>query len=107
MVMTNYITLTPGVPTRLHFSRYEQRVITRTDPQTGRDGQVNALRFDVDEIDGRSVVAIYSTLSDKHKADFLPYLEGDRYRRYDFIVTVDGVGFRREYQVTPVLRSSA
>ena len=107
MVLENYVILKAGVATRLHFTRWERRVITRTDPETGRPGQVNSLRLDVDELDGRPVVAIYSTLSQKHAGDFAPFLAGDRFRSYDFIVTVSGEGFRREYQVTPVARPSA
>ena len=105
MVLQNYVILQPGVPARLHFTSHQVRVKTITDPQTGRAKQVQALELTVDELNGRGVVSTYSTLSQKHAQDFAPYLPGEKYRDYDFIITLTGEGDRREYQLQPVPRS--
>lgn len=105
MVLQNYVLLTPGVPARVHFLSHQVIVKTISDPVTGRDKRVQALQFEVDELNGRPVVSSYSTVSQKHAQDFAPFLVGEKYRDYDFVITMSGEGFRREYQVQPVPRS--
>jgi len=99
MVLQNYVVLQTGRPSRLHFASHDLMPRTIADSVTLRPKSVNTLVFQVDELDGRPVSSQYSVLSEKHARDFAPYLVGERYRSYDFIVTVQGEGFRREYQV--------
>ena len=104
MVLQNYVILSPNTPTRMHFTHHEIFGKTITDPSTRQPKTVNSLQFTVDELNGQRVNAYYSTISDKHARDFAPYLAGDRYVRYDFVVTQVGEGFRREYQVQVLAR---
>lgn len=105
MVLQNYVILQPGVPARLHFLSHQVVVKTIADPVTGRDKRVQSLQFEVDELNGKAVVSAYSTISQKHAQDFAVFLSGERYRDYDFLITMTGEGFRREYQVQPIPRS--
>lgn len=105
MVLQNYVILQPGVPARLHFTDHQIQVRTITDPITGRGKPVQALVFTVDELDGKPVAASYSTVSQKHAADFAPFLIGKRYQQYDFIIRITGEGFQREFQTQPILRA--
>ena len=73
-----------------------------TDPLTGGPGSRNALVFDVDRMDGRPVGAKYSTMSEKHAAQFEPYLPDKRYRSYDFTIIRTGEGFRTSYSLTAI-----
>jgi len=83
----------------MHFS--EHRILTKTitDPASGKAKPIQALEFDVDELNGSPVAAVYSTVSQKHANDFGPYLPNQRYRAYDFVITMSGTGYLREYQV--------
>lgn len=105
MVLQNYVILTPGVPARVHFTSHDLVPKTITDPQTMRPKSITTLVFQADELNGAAVAAQYSITSQKHAADFAPFLPGEKYRDYDFIITLTGEGFRREYQVQAIPRS--
>ena len=101
MVLANYVILQPGQPVRMHFDSHEVRTDTITDPRTRTPKPVNKLQFHVDELNGQRVSAYYSILSDKHAKDFEPFIAGQRYLAYDFVVSYSGDGFQREYSVHP------
>lgn len=101
-VLENYVMLETGIPTRLHFTDHAIRRRTIADPSTGAPTSRNALVFDVDRMDGRAVVAKYSTLSEKHAAQLEPYLKDRLYRDYEFTITRTGEGFLTSYSVSPV-----
>ena len=101
-VLENYVLLETGIPTRLHFTDHTIQRRTITDPLTGQPGSRNVLVFDVDRMDGRSVVAKYSMMSEKHAMQFEPYLKDKRYRDYEFTITRTGEGFRTVYSVAVV-----
>lgn len=105
MVLQNYVILQEGRPARMHFAAVEKVVKTITDPTTGHPKAVNTLVWTVDELNGRAVVAYYSITSQTHAQDFAPFLDGEKYRQYDFVVTVLGSGFQRRYQVQPLPRA--
>ena len=103
MVLENYVILVPGVPARLHFTDHHIETRTITDPVTGQPTSRRALVLDVDQLNGRLVAARYSTMAEKHAAQFAPYLPDKSYTRYDFTITATGESFRRSWsvQVTP------
>lgn len=105
MVLRNYVALEPGVPARLHFTEIFKQTKTIVDPLTRRPKSLTTLECTVDELNGQPISSVYSVSSEKHAQDFAPYLVGERYRDYDFIITVSGEGWRREYQFQPVPRS--
>jgi len=105
MVLQSYVELKPGVPSRMHFVEHWVETISPTDPLLGRALPKRRLRFAVDELNGQAVTTYYSTMSQKHAADFEPYLPDKKYRSYDFIVTLSGSGWQTEYQVQPVPRA--
>ena len=106
-VLVNHVMLETGIPARVHFTdhRIERRTIT--DPVTGGGATRQVLVFDVDRLDGQSVVAQYSTMSDKHANQFEPYLADNKYRDFEFTIVRTGEGFRTQYSVTvnPLKRS--
>ncbi len=106
MVLQNYVVLEQNKPARMHFVAHDIVNTTITDPLTRRPKMVSKLVFQVDELNGAPIAASYSVLSEKHARDFAPYLPNDRYRNYDFIVTVSGDGHLREYSTQPQLRVS-
>lgn len=99
MVMQNYVVLSPGVPARLHFADHDLVRKTLNDPATGRPKELTSLVFQVDQINGQPAAGQYSIVSQKHSNDFGPYLEGKRYRDYDFTITALGSGWTREYRL--------
>ena len=105
MVLQNYVILQSGVPARLHFSAVGKKVKTITDPDTGRPKQLNSLDFTVDELNGQPVVSAYSTVSQKHAQDFAPFLVGDKFLAYDFIITMTGEGHLRQYSLQAIPRT--
>jgi len=104
MVLRNYVILEEGKPARMHFVDHELQPREITDPVTGRHKTVTALVFQVDELEGKPVLAYYSITSQKHADQFAPYLERKRYLEYDFVVTQIGRGFLREYKVEVIPR---
>lgn len=104
MVLRNYVTLEMGVPARMHFTEHVIQARDITDPVTGRPKTVKALVFTVSELNGQPVTGYYSTVSDKHARDFEPFLEGQKYLQYDFVVVKSGSGFRTEFSVQPLPR---
>jgi hypothetical protein len=99
-VLENYVILETGIPTRLHFTDHRIQRRTITDPITGEPASRNVLVLDVDRMDGRPVVALYSTMSEKHATQFEPYLKEKRYRDYEFTITRTGEGFLTQYSVS-------
>jgi len=102
-VLENYVILEPGIPTRLHFTDHHIERRTITDPVTGQAASRNVLLFEVDRMDGRPVQAKYSTMAEKHAAQFEPYLGDKSYIKFEYTITRTGEGFRTNYslQVTP------
>ena len=101
MVLENFVKLTPGVPSRLHFTDHAIVTKTITDPLTHRVKEARALEFVVDREDGKVVSKSYSILSEKHALDFARFLEDKGYRLFDFVITVFGSGYQAIYSVEP------
>ncbi len=104
MPLTNYVVLKTGEPERMHFVDHELAIRTIVDPVSRREKGINVLVFTVDELGAQKVVGYYSVTSQKHSADFDPYLPGKRYKDFTFVITALGEGFRREYQVQAIGR---
>jgi len=104
MVLTNYVALVAGVPTRLHFT--DDYIIDRTinDKESGRTKRIKSLVFQVDELDGEDVARTFSIMSQKLAGHMTPYLPDRAYRAYDFIITEMGSGFYKDWNVQVVKR---
>jgi hypothetical protein len=102
--ISNYVTLSPGVMVKLHFS--DHAILKRKIEDPIRHVQVEreSLLFYVDKVNGGPVDKIYSILSQKHAAEFAGYLEGKRYTAYEFVVVKDAAGTvpPRIVSVTPI-----
>lgn len=103
-LLSNYISLAPGVPTRMHFTDdyYIERVIA--DKETGKPKRIHSLVFWVDELGGEDVARTFSILSQKLAAHFEPFLKDKEYTKYDFIVTQIGDGFLKDWNVQVIKR---
>ena len=105
MVLENYVILETGVPARMHFTNHLIRVKDITDRITGEPTKRKVLVFDVDRLNGREVIAMYSIVSEKHALSFKPYLEDKSYRDYDFTITKTGEGDLTRYSVQTIPRA--
>jgi hypothetical protein len=103
-VLENYAILETGIPTTLHFTDHHIETRGITDPATGQPTSRKVLVFEVDKMDGRPVAAKYSTMSEKHAAQFQPYLADKSYTKFEFTITKTGQSYRTSYSVavTPV-----
>jgi len=103
-LLSNYVRLVPGVPTRMHFTDdyYIKRTIA--DKETGKPKPVESLVFYVDELNGEPVSRTFSILSQKLSAHMEPYLPKKAYGGYDFIITQIGEGFLKDWNVQPIKR---
>ena len=90
--ISNYVMLSPGVMVKLHFSDHRILKRTITDPVRGIPVERESLLFYVDKVNGGKVDVMYSILSQKHAAEFAGYLEGVRYKAYEFVVVKDAAG---------------
>ena len=86
MAEENYVKLEIGVSKVLRFDKYAYQPRQVIDPQLGFQKTVNALVFHVTEVDGTPADTVFSLISEKAKKEFLPYLAGERFRRYKFVV---------------------
>lgn len=90
--ISNFVMLKPGVSVRLHFS--DHAIVKRQimDRIRGVMVERESLVMYVDRMNGSKVDLMYSILSQKHAAEFSGYLEGNRYRGYEFVVVKDAAG---------------
>ena len=105
MAFANYVRLAPGIPTRMHFS--DDYIVDRwiREPESGRDKRIlGTLIFYVDELEGAPASRSFSILSAKLRATFEPYLPERRYRGYDVIITQQGEGFLKDWNVQFIKR---
>jgi hypothetical protein len=86
MAEENYVKLRPGVPVVLRFDNVAKQSRKVHDPSLGFDKTVIALVFHVTEVDGSPADTVFSLISEKAKKEFEPYVAGERYRRYKFVV---------------------
>jgi len=100
----NYVALVPGVPTRMHFTDdyYVDREIG--DRETGKPKRIRSLVFWVDELNGEDVARTFSILSQKLSAHLEPFLKDKEYYKYDFIITQQGDGFYKDWNVQTIRR---
>lgn len=103
-MLMNYITLEKDTPTRMHFTDhyYVEREIW--DPDLGRTRWVRSLVLWCDELEGEPSARTLSVLATKLADLFAPYLEGNRYRTFDFVVTKRGEGFATVYTLEAIPR---
>lgn len=103
-LLMNYVTLVPGVPTRMHFTDdyYIERTIA--DKETGKPKTIKSLVFWVDELNGEDCARTFSILSQKLAAHLEPFRPNKEYTHYDFIITQIGDGFLKDWNVQPIHR---
>jgi hypothetical protein len=102
MVLQNYVILQNGVPARLHFYEHSIDKRTITDPVTGKPALRSVLVLEVDKLNYRAVTSKFSVMAEKLAAQLGPYLEGNAYKDYDFVITQNGEGFLRSWSVQVV-----
>ena len=93
MLEENYVRLEVGKPLRLHFIDHGEIEKLITDPQLKWKKTVKSLVFKVDKVDGSPVDTVFSVISEKLWNDLKPYLYGQRYRNFEFIIVKDGAGY--------------
>jgi len=103
-LLMNYVALSAGVPTRLHFTDHYwvDRVIA--DKETGKPKTIKSLVFWVDELEGEDVARTFSILSQKLAAHLEPFIPNKDYTHYDFVITQIGEGFLKDWNFQPIRR---
>ena len=103
-LLSNYIALVPGVPTRMHFT--DQYYVDReiADKETGKPKTIRSLVFWCDELQGEPVSRSFSILSQKLAAHMEPFLPDKGYTGYDFLITQIGEGFLKDWNVQVIRR---
>ena len=104
MVLMNYVKLSPGVPSRMHFTDWYSMDRDIAVPETGGVKRVHSEVFQVDELDGEDVNRTFSIMSQKLFAHLQPFLPDRRYRDYDFIITEIGADFYKDWNVQTIKR---
>ncbi len=111
MPLQNFVTFQNGVPERLHFSDHTLEQVLITDPVTGKSGPRNRLSMTVDEINGSKtgigglpIIAKLSVLAEGLAGKLEAYLPGKAYLNYDFIITLNGLGYLARYSVQVIPR---
>jgi hypothetical protein len=99
MPLGNIVMLDPDVPERMHFT--DHTIVSRdiTDPTTGRPATRKVLEFSVDRMNGQPAAAKFSTMAETLYSQLEPFLSGQVYRQYEFIITKRGGGYRTRYTV--------
>ena len=103
-LLSNYVKLEAGVPTRMHFTDDYEIYRQIADRESGKPKRIHSWVFQVDELNGERVNRTFSVLSDKLLAHLQPFLPDKEYDRYDFIITQMGDGFLKDWNVQPILR---
>lgn len=104
MAFMNYVALSPGIPTRMHFTDdylVERRIMEK---ESGKPKRVKSLIFQVDELNGEDVNRTFSVMSEKLHAHFEPFLKNQLYTSYDFIITKMGDGFYVDWNFQTIKR---
>lgn len=106
VVNENYVKLEIGKPVRLHFIDHGIMDKIVTDPVLKWKKTVKSLVFKVDKMDGDQADTVFSMLSEKLWKEFEPYLEGQKYLNYEFVIVKDIAGFMppRIVEVRPYTR---
>lgn len=106
VVNENYVKLEIGKPVRLHFIDHGIMDKIVTDPVLKWKKTVKSLVFKVDRMDGDQADTVFSTLSEKLWAEFEPYLDGQKYLNYEFVIVKDIAGFMppRIVEIRPYTR---
>jgi len=69
------------------------------DRERGGKKMVRRLTFWVDRLNGEPVARTFSILSEKLAAQLQPYLKGEKFKDWEFIITKEGEGFQTEYRI--------
>ena len=98
----NFVALVEGVPTRMHFT--DQYFVRRRirDPDSGGFKWVESMVFQVDRLNGLPSFRTFSVLSSKLANQLTPFTTDFKFLEYDFIITEQGEGFTKEFEVQPV-----
>ena len=98
-LLDNVVFLRPGVPTELHFSNHTVGPVVMEDPITALVRPVETLTFVVDRQNGNPVNKVYYVTSERHAADFRPFLDDRSYRLYTWTITRWGEGLLTRWTV--------
>ena len=104
-LLANYVALSPGIPTRLHFTDHYRIKRIIPDKESGKSKEVESLTFWVDELEGESAARTFSILAQKLAAHLEPFLPDKEYIHYDFLITQIGEGFMKDWNFQPIRRS--
>ena len=103
-LLSNYIRLVPGIPTRMHFTDHYYIDREIADKETGKPKTIKSLVLWVNELGGEPTSRTFSILSQKLAAHLEPFLPDKRYDGYDFLITQIGEGFLKDWNVQPIKR---
>lgn len=91
--------LTPYIPVTMRFSKMIESSHRRKDPKTGLESSVRELACQVIELQGKPIMEIFDTLSEKLMSALLPYKDDPTLAQRLFTITLTGSGYLTEYSV--------
>lgn len=83
----------------MRFSKMVEGNHRRKDPKTGLESSVRELACQVTELNGKPIIEIFDTLSEKLMAALLPYKDDPSLASRLFTITQTGSGYLTEYTV--------
>lgn len=100
----NYVKLEVGIPVTMKFDNFKWVSHKVVDPELGFSKTVRALVFHVTEVEGKLADTVFSLISTKAQKEMEPYLEAERYKRYEFTWLKEAPGYvaPRLYNVIPL-----
>ena len=103
-LLMNYVQLSPGVPTRMHFTDdyYVKRRIP--EKESGKTKWIESHVFWVDELNGEPAARTFSVLATKLDAHLTPWVKDQLYLDYDLIITEMGDGFYKDWNIQAIKR---
>ena len=104
-MLMNYISLVPGVPTRMHFTDWYFTVSEIMDKESGKTKPVKRVVFWCDELNGEDVARTFSILSKKLIVPLIPFLKDKEFVNYDFIITAIGDSYFKDWNMQPIRRA--
>ena len=89
----SYIELIVGKPVTMRFDKFAWREQTILDKELGFMKRVKSLVFHVIEENGKRVDTVFGMIAKNLQAEFKPYLEGDKYKKYRFTLLKESAAY--------------
>lgn len=91
------VILSQGQPATMRFSAFKELSRQRKDPDSGFVSDMKVMSFQVIELNGLQITAIYDVTSEKLMNQLRPYLDPATLALHKFTITKTGTGYGTQY----------